>query len=346
MNRNYTHFSKLKLFLPWLISISTLLILFYFVDLNMAIVILKKMSLENLILGSLFYLGTYFWRTLRYSVLLDEYDFKYADLFLISIIHGFYNKILPARTGEVAYVFIVKDFYKTPVSKSVSSLLIYRIYDLITSLLLAVIAALLMISSFSIYNLSLMIIIIILLLLFLFLLPHFLLFFQKIIKTSFCSRLLSPFILPEKVYEQVDVFTQAIIAANSKRKVFFLAIYSLTTWLSLFAAFYVLLTGFNINLKFTQVIVGSIFATMTNILPISGVGGFGTMESGWTLGFMLIGLDKTTAISTGFAINTIVFVITVLFGGLGLTFYRKRKRSINFIGGDKINENNRPNSMS
>jgi hypothetical protein len=47
---------------------------------------------------------------------------------------------------------------------------------------------------------------------------------------------------------------------------------------------------------------------MTGYLPIKGIGGFGTWESGWALTLMLLGFEKKTAIlSSGIHLVTNLF---------------------------------------
>ena len=70
----------------------------------------------------------------------------------------------------------------------------------------------------------------------------------------------------------------------------------------------------------SQTIVGATFAVLTKALPLVTVGGLGAHEAGWTVGFMLVGFDKEIAIATGFAVNILTLLSSLVFGlgGLGL----------------------------
>ncbi|MDH3674261.1 MAG: hypothetical protein OES12_02105, partial [Anaerolineae bacterium] len=60
------------------------------------------------------------------------------------------------------------------------------------------------------------------------------------------------------------------------------------------------------------------FAVLSKAVPFISVGGLGAHEAGWAVGFMLVGLDKTTAISSGFAVNILTLLTSIVFGILSL----------------------------
>ncbi len=60
------------------------------------------------------------------------------------------------------------------------------------------------------------------------------------------------------------------------------------------------------------------FAVLSKAIPFITVGGLGAHEEGWTMGFMVVGFDKHTAIASGFAVNILTLLASLIFGGLGL----------------------------
>ena len=62
------------------------------------------------------------------------------------------------------------------------------------------------------------------------------------------------------------------------------------------------------NLSIWKTILGITGAEMTGYLPIKGIGGFGTWETGWTLILMLLGFESRTAVlSSGIHLVTNLF---------------------------------------
>ena len=55
------------------------------------------------------------------------------------------------------------------------------------------------------------------------------------------------------------------------------------------------------DLPFWRVFLGIAGAELSATLPVHGVAGFGTYEAAWALGFSHLGLDRETAILSGFA---------------------------------------------
>jgi uncharacterized membrane protein YbhN (UPF0104 family) len=89
-------------------------------------------------------------------------------------------------------------------------------------------------------------------------------------------------------------------------------------WLGTFGWFWAFLAAVGIRTKAAEVIVGATFAVLSKAIPFVTVGGLGAHEVGWTVGFMLVGFEKQTAIASGFAVNILTLLASLFFGGLGL----------------------------
>jgi uncharacterized protein (TIRG00374 family) len=105
---------------------------------------------------------------------------------------------------------------------------------------------------------------------------------------------------------------------------------SLAIWSFSYLLFYLIALSMHINLGLIPILFASSFAVFSTVLPIQGIGGFGTMEGGWALGFIAVGVTKEIAISTGFGFHLIILVYTLFFGGTGylkISLSRKQKNS-------------------
>jgi hypothetical protein len=83
-----------------------------------------------------------------------------------------------------------------------------------------------------------------------------------------------------------------------------------------------------IQLEPIQILFASSFAVFSTMLPIQGIGGFGTMEGGWALGFIAVGAAEEVAINTGFGFHLIVLLFTItlgIYGYIKIFYIRKEK---------------------
>jgi hypothetical protein len=69
-----------------------------------------------------------------------------------------------------------------------------------------------------------------------------------------------------------------------------------------------------VSVSLPAVIWASSAAVVTYVLPVSGIGGFGSHEAGWTAGFRMVGVSTATALATGFAVNVLCTAAAVLLG--------------------------------
>jgi len=94
---------------------------------------------------------------------------------------------------------------------------------------------------------------------------------------------------------------------------------SVLMWLGVFLFYVVLARGFGMpdRIGLAETAFGSGLAIMTNVLPINALAGFGTQETGWVLGFGLLGIEGDLAFSTGVGVHLVQLVDVLLLGLLG-----------------------------
>jgi hypothetical protein len=83
-----------------------------------------------------------------------------------------------------------------------------------------------------------------------------------------------------------------------------------------------------VHLSLPAIIFACSFGFMTSILPIQGIGNFGTFEAGWTAGFLIVGLPAELAISTGFGFHIITLLFNILLGAYGYLAIHRTGRKI------------------
>jgi uncharacterized membrane protein YbhN (UPF0104 family) len=125
-----------------------------------------------------------------------------------------------------------------------------------------------------------------------------------------------------KLIGEID---QSLSGIQSAKQIGALTALSLVFWILMFGLNHILLLALDLNVAFKQTIIGSTFGAFTSLIPVSAVGNLGTLEAGWTAGFVLAGLDTQIAIFSGFAVHILSFFYTAIFGFVGLTLVMRVK---------------------
>src|SRR4030066_1597678 len=85
------------------------------------------------------FIGNYF-RAYQKKILIGSARVNMGDLFLVTLVSNAFNMVLPARTGELSYVYVLNRKFKLPVEIGVSTLVLILIFDLVMVFSLIVIA--------------------------------------------------------------------------------------------------------------------------------------------------------------------------------------------------------------
>ena len=131
--------SKLTKIFAIIITILLLALLFTQIDLADVITTLKNINPIYLIVGFILYTCSYFLRALRFHFLLNK-EVSFKDLFDITCVHNMMNNLLPARTGELSYIYLLKTGQNKTTGEGLATLIIARIFDfiIISNLFLAI----------------------------------------------------------------------------------------------------------------------------------------------------------------------------------------------------------------
>jgi len=277
-------------------------------------------------------------RAWRYKLLLYPQKISWGNMFLVTFIRNLFVDLLPVRIGSLSYIYILNKRLKISFNTATSSFIVAFVYDFISLspfLILAILAV-----GFGKTSLSTP-----LMLLFsvLFLLIMLVIYWQLL---GLCRILIAIFRIflriiksDQKKWAVVSIeklqLTVEDIAQIRKRRtdlpVFLLSIgIRLAKYGSLYVLLFALLQvhGYTLgSLSIWKTILGITGAEMTGYLPIKGLGGFGTWESGWALTLILLGFESRIAvISSGIHLVTNLFeyilgLLSILF--LALPFSKK-----------------------
>ena len=288
---------------------------------------LVKADLAFVILSAVIYTVSNFFKSLRFNILLKESAVPIPKMFAISAYQNFFNQIMPARTGELTFLYYTKVMANIRASASLHALLISRMMDLVVVCLFFIIALTLSYGK----DLSAPLIIAASLmgacsLLFVFKL-HWLVLIGKKTFLFFVSLLRlgkKPLII--KIDEKIDILLEEFAGINMKKRIPLAAAASLFVWLSLYVFSYTTILAFGIDIGFFTAVAGSTGAVLTNVLPINSFGSFGTMEAGWTGGFLFVGMSMQDAVTTGFGYHLINFFAALIVAVICFVFIKTAKK--------------------
>ena len=308
---------KAVLSIRTLIFLILAIVIIYFlisnIDVQKTADALVKADFTFVILSAAIYTVSNFFKSLRFNILLKESSISIPKMFTISAYQNFFNQIMPARTGELTFLYYTKLIANVRASASLHALLISRMMDLVVVCLFFIIALTLHRGE----NLSAPLIIAALLMgafsfLFIFKL-HWLVLLGKRMFTFFVSLLrIKEKPLTVKINGKIETLLEEFINIDMKKKIPLAAITSLFVWLSLYAFSYTTILAFGVDIEFLAAVAGSTGAVLTNVLPINSFGSFGTMEAGWTGGFLFVGMSMQEAVTTGFGYHLINFFSALL----------------------------------
>jgi len=264
-----------------------------------------------------------FLRAWRYKLLLYPQKIGWGKIFLVTFIRNLFVDLLPVRIGSLSYIYILNKRLNISFNTATSSFVVAFVYDFISLspfLILAILAVGLGATSLStplMLLFSILFFVIMLVIywqlpgLFRFLIAIYRIFLRVIKSDQNNWAILSI----EKLQLTVTDIEQ-IRKRQTDLPIFLLSLgIRMAKYGSLFILLFALLQvhGYTLgSLSIWKTILGITGAEMTGYLPIKGIGGFGTWETGWTLILMLLGFESRIAVlSSGIHLVTNLFEYTL-----------------------------------
>lgn len=266
------------------------------------------------------YLVSYLARSMRFTMFMRPQTMAFGQMFWITSIHNFLNHVLPIRSGELSYPYLSKRFLGVGYTDSISGLFVVRLFDAIFTLAFFVTSAFFQVnlvgpSPFpTLVFVSCAMVLLVLLTLNLGPLLGSIrgLFSSILIKLGMGASRFSVQIL-----SKTDKFAEALTAIRSGTLFIKLALLTMIICLSTFYMFFIFMKALVPTLGFISVVYASVFSMVASLIPLNSFGSVGTMEAGWSAGFIFVGVPAEMAIASGFAMHFIVLIQAFVFAFLG-----------------------------
>lgn len=284
-----------------------------------------------LLIGFGWYFLTNVCRAYRFGVLL-AWPGAAQPLCLVPdmIILSFLNNVLPARIGELLFPVWLQKRHHLPVGQSLALLLLTRLFDFLAVASLFLLYTYLARGQLTAVAQQITLVVITVLvpvLLLLIILPW--MGTQGLALLGWLLRILG--MADHHLSQRLYGFGERLVTAVSQihhPRIYGKAFgWSLLAWLCTFAWFAAFLQAFDLPTPYPLVVIGATFAVLANAIPFITVGGFGAHDAGWAFGFSLMGMGWETAVATGFAVNVLTVVASVLFSGGVFAIFCLRKAS-------------------
>ncbi len=238
----------------------------------------------------------YLFKALRIKILNSEFQVK--KTYIITAYHNFFLMLLPLKLGELAYIKKLKEENIT-VTKSLSDVILFRIYDLFLVGLFSM--AILLFSNvvgkgYSILFLSIFLVACLTFIIY----PSL---FYKLIPSNQKSNLLK-----KTATKLKDVIGSNNLPVSKKTSLF---IYTLFIWLISFSIWVVLLTQIT-EAELLSAFLASIISTITTFLPINLPANIGLTQGGWMLGFYVANLPLDIGLAFSVFANAVYVIYTTL----------------------------------
>lgn len=304
-----------------IITIALLTILFSQIELSDVIIILTRIKPIYIVAIFIFYAASYLLKAMRLHILLNR-EVGVKELFYIVCFHNMALNVFPARSGELSYIYLLNKRHNRTAGEGAASLITIRIIDVITislffyiSIILThdlppiVMNAIKMIGPFLFFM-------ILFILTFIWNCDGFVNLLRNISIHFKVNNKKSINYIFNKLDEMSGTFKKL-----THRQFVNCIIISICIWIMIYSGLYALIEAMGISVALESFLLASTFFLMTSIIPVQGIGGFGTLEGGWAISFMAVGVAKEVAISSGIIMHIIsIFYLILLFiiGFIGL----------------------------
>ncbi len=303
----YIHFIGLGLFA----------VILYEIDAIKTFSLIKEVDLCYLSLSILLIFPIIFLRNLRWQYILknEKIEIGFKESFLIYFYAIFWGAVTPGSLGEFSKIIFLNR-KKVSWVKSASSVIIDRLFDIITILILGLLSIIFFFKNFTntIHLLSLVLI--------LFGSVIILLYYDRKIFVNIFSKILKK--LPKTISEKISKEDIENFFTSFKKPLLLIAssiFLSLSAWFLYFFSLYSLSLALGLGVSFLVISAAIATISILNLLPIS-ISGIGTRDLALIVIFSQIGLEKEKAVAFSLLI-LMTFILNALFGWLAGFFIEK-----------------------
>ncbi len=280
-------------------------------------------------------------RAYRKKILVGSDRIGMGDMFLVAMIRNAFNMVLPARTGELSYVYVLTRRFMFPLEIGVSTLMVVLMFDLVIVFSLILISIVIVgINAYAISSVSVIAVAVVLLAISLLILFYLSNIIDLILIVY--RKLLARFKVAEKklifrIYKKLLDINVNLRIIKAKKIYWKVYLSSIATRVLKFTSYYLIIhailspMGYTFSdLNYWVILLATVAAEISAVLPTHALAGFGTYEGAFALAFIVLGFSQDISIIVGFSYHLVVLLFTVILGIIAMIiismpFYRIKK---------------------
>lgn len=280
-------------------------------------------------------------RAYRKNILVDSDRIGMGDMFLVAMIRNAFNMVLPARTGELSYIYVLTRRFMFPLEIGVSTLMVVMVFDLVIVFSLILISIVIVgINTYAISSVPVIAVAVVLLavsLLILFYLSNIIDLVLIVYRKLLARFKVSEKKLTFRIYKKLLDININLRLIKGKRIYWKVYLSSIATRVLKFTSYYLIIhavlspMGYTFSeLNYWVILLATVAAEISAVLPTHALAGFGTYEGAFALAFIILGFTEEISIIVGFSYHLVVLLFTVILGIIAmiiisLPFYRIKK---------------------
>lgn len=305
---------KEKLVKLIVIFITLLIAYFLMTQISLSMLLKTLISVSPVALAASFILYGLMnaFRSIRYSMMIGRsWHPGFIGMFNIVCTHNIANNLFPMRTGELTFVYLVKARLNVATGVGAVTVVLSRIYDVLTICLLTVATILLFPGNYGMINRVMSYIAFVALVMFLMILLF--VFYNRlfIIAIDYAYSKINRSIvlyIKNKMAEVAEFYSGPGYLAGIIPQL----LVSILIWLFNVTSVYILAVSLGLTIDVWAIVIGIMFVVITASIPVQGIANLGSFELIWSFIFMALSVPKEIAISSGFAIHILILVFATL----------------------------------
>jgi uncharacterized protein (TIRG00374 family) len=268
------------------------------------------------------FLVNYVLRTLRFRTLIPaSRSIPFRKMFSVASLHGMFNYLMPARSGEFSFLVLLKLQLSVPATGGAATLVTARFLDVlvVAMFLPAALAAFggrlgpalvrnALVASGLLVGLGIGV---------LWLARHS----PQILSPVHNQDLTERQNLLRSLRKRVQTAWWGLLEGFRRidQKGQYRQLWLLTTciWLCVYTNTYLVVRSLGYEISYLHIAVVTIIMVPTKLLPLQGFANLGTHELGWVAGLVLLGLSHETSLTIAAGSHVILFLFVLALGTLG-----------------------------
>ena len=318
-----------KIGLPTVLAVVIAYFLLKEIDIQQIPQTLSRLSMKALLIGFGCYCLLVLAKALRFRALLNL-NSGVHQVFPILAMHTFWGNILPMRTGDVSYVYLMQRRQKVDATQGVASLLVASLIDLVLLMGLVVATAWLLrtalrdtFSGTVLYLIPLLMSGgLVAVVIFVYAVPN--------VCMRIAERCVGPLLALEKrpvswTVDKVLAVLRELTTFRSNKRFLEVWVYSALCLVIRFGFQCYLVTEMGVEIPMTEMLFALAFTNVFNLLPVQTIGNFGTTEFPFVWLLNHFGTSIETATVTGFSLHILILLYCLPLGASGFLMKPKEQ---------------------